>query len=81
MGINPVKLLAGAATSLVSGVLGGLKPPKTPDAPVVEPPPVMPVPDDEAMKKARRRSITQQLSRRGRQSTILSDSSSDALGG
>lgn len=41
--------------------------------PVIEPPPTMPTPDDEAIKKARRRSLTRQYSRRGRASTILSD--------
>ena len=44
--------------------------------------PVVPVADDEAIRKARRRSISAQMRRRGRASTILtgSESSSDALG-
>lgn len=40
----------------------------------------MPIPDDEAARRARRRSIVAQRARRGRQSTILTDTSSDALG-
>lgn len=43
-------------------------------------PPVMPIADDEGARRARRRSIAAQLRRRGRQSTILSDSSADPLG-
>lgn len=43
-----------------------------PSAPTVTAPPVMPTPDDDAMRRARRRSLAAQLGRRGRQSTILS---------
>lgn len=48
-----------------------------------EPEPVIPTPDDATVKDARRRSITAQLRRRGRSSTILTGDSggSDALGG
>lgn len=43
---------------------------------------VMPTPDDQAVRAARRRSITQQLLRRGRASTIMSaDVTSEPLGG
>lgn len=50
-------------------------------APVVTPPPVMPVPDDEAMAQARKRSIAEQTKRRGRASTILtSGPGGDTLG-
>ncbi len=42
-------------------------------APEVKPPPVMPTPDDAAVRSAQRRSIAAQLARRGRQSTILTD--------
>lgn len=42
------------------------------------PPPVAPLPDEEDIKRARRRSTTAQLQRSGRASTILSDS--DRLG-
>ncbi len=40
--------------------------------PVVEPPTVMPLPDDEAAKKAKKRSLVAQQKRSGRSSTILS---------
>lgn len=46
-----------------------------------EPEPVMPVPDDKAMRDARRRSISSQMRRRGRASTLLSESGGDGLGG
>lgn len=39
-----------------------------------KPVPVIPSPDDAAANDARRRSIAQQLARRGRASTILTDS-------
>lgn len=47
-----------------------------------QPAPTMPVADDEASKRARQRSISAQLRRRGRSSTILTnpDAGSDALG-
>lgn len=47
-----------------------------------EPVPVIPLADDAASGKARRRSITAQLRRRGRASTILTnqDAGNDALG-
>lgn len=47
-----------------------------------EPEVAMPTGDDEATRRARRRSISAQLRRRGRQSTILTgdDSSGTALG-
>jgi hypothetical protein len=35
----------------------------------------MPLPDDQAVANARRRSLAAQISRQGRQSTILSDTS------
>jgi TRAP-type C4-dicarboxylate transport system substrate-binding protein len=42
----------------------------------------MPVPDDDAARRARRRSVSGLARRRGRQSTILTgDVSSDSLGG
>jgi hypothetical protein len=56
------------------GLLGGslLNSKKTPaPAPTPATPAVMPTPDDEAIRAARRRSIVQQLSRGGRSSTIL----------
>lgn len=48
---------------------------------MAEPEPVMPLPDDEAARRARRRSIAGQMRRRGRASTILTDSTiGDPLG-
>lgn len=47
-------------------------------AAINKPVPVVPSPDDASANDARRRSIAQQLARRGRASTILSD---DATGG
>jgi len=78
----------GLVGGLSGGILGGLlgKKPKVdeeeaPVAPVVEPPPLMPIPDDEEAQKARRRSIAAQISRRGRQSTILTQRDiGDSLG-
>lgn len=84
MGIDPVTLTAiGAVLSGGSALMGILD---RPDKSGGQPPPVepaTPLPDEEAMKKARRRSITAQMARRGRASTILTnqDSGGDALGG
>ncbi len=60
-----------------------------PDAPTIMPAPqqaaeqkkvpVMPLPDDEELKAARKRKLAKDMSRSGRLSTILSDSS-DTLG-
>ena len=41
----------------------------------------MPTADDAAVKNAKRKSIAAQVARRGRASTILSDSGSETLGG
>lgn len=44
--------------------------------------PTIPLPDDRAAKRSQRRSISRQLQRRGRQSTILTSADSrGALGG
>lgn len=51
------------------------------EIPEIVPPPVIPLPDDEEVKKARRRSLNAQYRRRGRQSTILSDAYGSKLGG
>lgn len=53
-----------------------------PMAPTVEPPSVMPTPDDKAVQAAKKKSIAAQLQRQGRASTILSQTgNADALGG
>jgi len=80
MGIDPVTLTAiGAVLSGGSALMGALNKPDAAAPPPVEP--ATPMPDEEALKKARRRSISAQLGRRGRQSTILTDTGGDALGG
>lgn len=58
------------------------KSPSVVPPPVIAPPPVMPTPDDESVRKARRRSLAAQYGRRGRASTRLSDQQgeSDTLG-
>lgn len=67
------KILKGVANvatfGLAGALLGGKKKPKA--EPAAASPTVMPTPDEEAIRMARRRSITSQLARRGRQSTIL----------
>lgn len=50
------------------------------DAPAVTPPPLMPTPDDAAMIAARKRSLAEQISRRGRASTILTNDNAEKLG-
>lgn len=64
-GVDPLNLYGGNTPPL----------PEVPAPPVVEPPPVMPIADAGAAQTARRRSIAAQTARRGRASTILSDSS------
>lgn len=73
MGVTAAYLAVGA---LVGAAAGGAFS-KGPGAP--PPPKPMPTTDDEAAQTARRRSLAEQYSRRGRQSTILSDG--DSLGG
>lgn len=61
---------------LVKSLFGGGDEPETqpaPPAPKPEPVKVMPVPDDAAVKNARRRSIVANQKRRGRASTVLSE--------
>lgn len=69
---------------LAGGLLGNLfgKGASMP-APVVEKPAVMPTPDDEAVRNAKRRSLAEQMQRKGRQGTILTDGAdaADVLGG
>jgi hypothetical protein len=72
------------ATGVIGGGKGGgdgtvLAPP-----PTVTPPPTMPLPNDQAVQDAKRRSVAAQVQRQGRQSTILTgpaSSASDLLGG
>lgn len=67
-------VIGGAATATAATAANAALQPKLPG---VKPPVAMP--DQQAVEDARRRSVAQQLARRGRASTILSDQS-DALG-
>lgn len=58
------------------GLIGGSK---KKEAPAPEGPKVMPLADDEAVKRAKKASIIKQMNRGGRSSTILSNDS-DSLG-
>lgn len=77
--VSAVGAALGGAGSLV-GALGGGGGGGA--APAPSAPTVMPTPDDEAARAAKRKSLAAQAQRRGRQSTILSDptAGSDILG-
>lgn len=71
------------ARAIIKGVgsllgIGGKK--KAPAPAPVETPNVMPIADDEAVRRARKQSIIRQMGRSGRSSTMLS-ADSDTLGG
>jgi hypothetical protein len=70
---------AGAASNILSAASAlGSKPGRAPEStPAVTPPTAFPSRDQQA---ARRASVAEQLLRRGRASTILSDTGSDKLG-
>lgn len=84
-GISVVGLLAGAAAATVLTQV--MKPNEhaavAPPAPTVTPPTAMPTPGDAASKAVERASIAEQLRRRGRASSILTDQTgtTDKLGG
>ncbi len=66
--------------------MGGLFGSKTPAAvvpPPIIPPPPMPTPDGDEAKKARKRSLSAQYARQGRQSTVLQEAvtGAETLGG
>lgn len=65
----------------VSGHTGDPPNPPDPPPPVPPPPIPMPDPDDPLLLAKKRRSIAGQYSRRGRASTIMTDVTTDALGG
>ena len=54
--------------------------PEMPASPVLAKEAVMPIPDDEASKAAKRRALAAQRQRGGRQSTILSALGNETLG-
>lgn len=74
-----------AVSSVVDSLFGGGERPQATPAPVPTPEPVtpMPSPTDATTQAARRRSIAEQLRRRGRASTILTSdvNTSEPLGG
>lgn len=78
-GITLSKLAAGASVANAGlGVLSAIKGAKTPPAPTLTAPTVMPSPDDEAARRAKAAILAKMAARSGRTSTILS---SDTLGG
>jgi len=62
----------------MGGLFGGSKAPAPVQVPVIPEPTVMPLPDDEAARRARKKSLRMQQKRGGRASTILS--TEDKLG-
>lgn len=87
MSADPVTLTAiasiigaGASAGSAMGLFGGNESQKD-SAPALATPTVMPTPDDDAARKAKMAQGAALTQRRGRQSTILSDSvTSDPLG-
>lgn len=55
----------------IGNLFGGGDNPPAPPAPVVTPVTPIPLPDDQAVADAKRRSIAAQMQRSGRQSTLL----------
>lgn len=76
-------LISGVGSAVVGSLFGGSKQgaAPAPPPPPVEAPTVMPVTDDKAAQDAKRRSITAQIQRRGRASTILTGLESDSMAG
>lgn len=75
-------LIGGVAANIVGNAMTPKASPQAP-APAVTPPTAMPSPGDAAAKAAERASIAEQLRRRGRASTVLTDQGSgttDKLG-
>jgi hypothetical protein len=59
---------------------GFLKAPKPPPPPVVEPPAPMADPEDPKLKLTARRDAARKIAMSGRQSTLISDNTTDTLG-
>lgn len=74
--LKGVGKLALGTVGAALGVGGKKKEKAPPPGPVV-----MPLADDEAVVKARKRSIAEQMKRGGRTSTILTDGTGNSLGG
>jgi hypothetical protein len=79
---DPLKMVTGALFGVIPSVMSGLMSDSS-SAPTPTKPNVMPTPDDQAVQQAQRRSITAQMARRGRASTILTGNQSpgEKLGG
>jgi hypothetical protein len=76
---GPMGAVGGATAGLLGG--GGGKKKKAAPAPAAPTAaPVMPIADDEAVRRARKQSIARQMGRGGRTSTMLT-SDSETLGG
>lgn len=73
-----IPIAASVAAAVVSRALAP-KPPKAPEPLAPPKPEVMPLPDDLAAQQAKRKSLAEQITRRGRASTILTEQS-DKLG-
>ena len=74
-------LVGGLGASLLGNALTGSKQSAAPQAPAVAPVTPMPTPGDANTKAAERKSLSDQLARRGRASTILTDNGvTDTLG-
>jgi len=69
--------LGGAAGGAVGTALAGRSEAPSVPQPSVQPTSVMPLPDSEAVAAEKRRSISSQVSRRGRASTILTQGGLD----
>lgn len=77
----PEAVIAAIAGSLVSGAIGQINKPKTPEAPKPEPVMTMPEADTESILSAKKKAMQTQMARQGRASTILSQGDTDKLGG
>lgn len=78
----PEAVIAAVAGSLMSGVMGAINKPKTPEAPKPEPTVTMPQMDSDTILSAKKKSLQTQMARQGRASTILSQGdNTDKLGG
>lgn len=83
-GISIGSVLLGAAGSSILGSMfadGGGQAPQQQAAPVVAPVTAMPTPGDAVTAASKKKSLAEQIARRGRASTILTDQgATDTLG-
>ena len=73
-----ISAVLGGVGTMVASLFGGGNDTPAPPSPTA--PTVMPTPDDQAVQAAKKRSIAAQVARRGRASTILSDTGAEKLG-